>query len=131
MTGPSNNDHPESILLVDDEALVRRIGRTLLKKLRYEVLEAADGLEALRICEEQGDRIRLVLLDLTMPNLTGKETFARLHETRPELPVLICSGYLVDLSDFTRECGACPDGFVQKPFNLKDLSEKLRQIISK
>ena len=113
----------ETILLVDDEALVRRIGRTLLTKLGYEILEAADGLEALEICRVKGDSIGLVLLDLTMPNLTGKETFARLHEMLPELPVLICSGYLVDLNEFTQACGACPDGFVQKPYSFADMAE--------
>jgi CheY-like chemotaxis protein len=121
----------ETILLVDDEALVRRIGRTLLTKLGYQVLEAADGLEALEVCRTRGDEIRLVLLDLTMPNLTGKETFARLREVRPELPVLICSGYLVDLHEFTRECGACPDGFVQKPYRFEDMAEMVRETLDR
>lgn len=121
----------ETILLVDDEALVRRIGRTLLSKLGYEILEASDGLEALEICKTQGDRVQLVLLDLTMPNLTGKETFARLREIRPGLPVLICSGYLVDLDEFTRECGACPDGFVQKPYSFEDMAERVRATLDR
>jgi two-component system, cell cycle sensor histidine kinase and response regulator CckA len=119
----------ETILLVDDEALVRRIGRTLLSRLGYEILEAADGLEALEICRKQGESISLVLLDLTMPNLSGKETFAGLREMRPDLPVLICSGYLVDLDEFTRECGACPDGFVQKPYSFEDMSAIVRKTL--
>lgn len=119
----------ETILLVDDEALVRRIGRTLLTKLGYEILEAADGLEALEICRVKGDSISLVLLDLTMPNLTGKETFAQLHEMLPDLPVLICSGYLVDLNEFTSECGACPDGFVQKPYSFGDMAGMVRKTL--
>lgn len=121
----------EAILLVDDEALVRRIGRTLLSKLGYEVLEAADGLEALEICRKRGDSISLVLLDLTMPNLSGKETFAGLREMFPDLPVLICSGYLVDLNEFTRECGACPDGFVQKPYSFEDMSAIVRRTLDR
>jgi signal transduction histidine kinase/CheY-like chemotaxis protein/HAMP domain-containing protein len=121
----------EAILLVDDEALVRRIGRTLLTKLGYEILEAADGLEALEICRAKGDSIGLVLLDLTMPNLTGKETFARLHEMLPDLPVLICSGYLVDLNEFTQECGACPDGFVQKPYSFGDMADMVRKTLDR
>jgi two-component system cell cycle sensor histidine kinase/response regulator CckA len=119
----------ETILLVDDEALVRRIGRTLLSKLGYKIIEAADGLEAVELCRARGEHIDLVLLDLTMPNLTGKETFARLHEMRPELPVLICSGYLVDLDEFTRECGACPEGFVQKPYSFEDMAEMVRRTL--
>ena len=119
----------ETILLVDDEALVRRIGRTLLSKLGYEVVEAADGIEALEICRTRGDSISLILLDLTMPNLSGKETFARLREILPDLPVLICSGYLVDLNEFTRECGACPDGFVQKPYSFEDMAAIVRKTL--
>lgn len=119
----------ETILLVDDEGLIRRIGRTLLSKLGYEILEAEDGLEALEICRTRGDSISLVLLDLTMPNLSGKETFARLREMRPDLPVLICSGYLVDLNEFTRECGTCPDGFVQKPYSFEDMSAIVRKTL--
>lgn len=119
----------ETILLVDDEAVVRRIGRTLLSKLGYQVIEAADGLEAIEICRSRGGEIHLVLLDLTMPNLSGKETFARLRETHPDLPVLICSGYLVDLNEFTRECGASPDGFVQKPYSFEDMAEMIRKML--
>jgi signal transduction histidine kinase/CheY-like chemotaxis protein/HAMP domain-containing protein len=119
----------ETILLVDDEFLVRRIGRTLLSKLGYEIIEAQDGLEALEICRTRGESISLVLLDLTMPNLTGKETFARIREALPDLPVLICSGYLVDLNEFTRECGSCPDGFVQKPYSFEDMADIVRRTL--
>ncbi len=121
----------ETILLVDDEILVRRIGRTLLSKLGYDIVEASDGLEALEICRAQDAHIDLVLLDLTMPKLTGKETFARLQETHPQLPVLICSGYLVDLNEFTHDCGACPDGFVQKPYRFEELAEMVRQTLDR
>jgi len=119
----------ETILLVDDEALVRRIGRTLLSRLGYQVIEAQDGLEAVEICRTRGESLDLVLLDLTMPNLTGKETFARLHEMRPDLPVLICSGYLVDLDEFKRECGVCPEGFVQKPYSFEDMAGMIRKTL--
>ena len=121
----------ETILLVDDEALVRRIGRTLLGKLGYEIIEAKDGLEAIEICRTKGDSISLVLLDLTMPNLSGKETFAHIREMLPELPVLICSGYLVDLSEFTEECGTSPDGFVQKPYSFEVMSESVRNTLDR
>lgn len=119
----------ETILLVDDESLVRRIGRTLLTKLGYEILEAKDGIEALEICRSQRDTISLVLLDLTMPNLTGKDTFAGIREILPDLPVLICSGYLVDLNEFTRDCGCCPDGFVQKPYSFEDMADIVRKTL--
>lgn len=124
--GLAESSRHEKILLVDDEALVRRIGRTLLSKLGYEIIEAADGLEAVEVCRSRAGEIDLVLLDLTMPRMTGKETFARIHEMCPDLPVLICSGYLVDLNEFTRECGSCPDGFVQKPYSFEEMAEMVR-----
>lgn len=134
LTGPGRegltaSSRNEKILLVDDEALVRRIGRTLLSKLGYGIIEACDGLEAVEICRERADEISLVLLDLTMPRMTGKETFARLREMYPDLPVLICSGYLVDLNEFTRECGSCPDGFVQKPYSFEEMSDMVRRTL--
>ncbi len=127
--GLTESSRHEKILLVDDEALVRRIGRTLLSKLGYEIIEACDGIEAVEICRSRADEISLVLLDLTMPRMTGKETFARVREMCPDLPVLICSGYLVDLNEFTRECGSCPDGFVQKPYSFEEMADIVRQIL--
>ena len=119
----------ETILLVDDEDVVRHVASTLLEKLGYRILQACDGAEGLEVYAKHQDEIDLVLLDLSMPRMSGNETFSRLREDYGDVPVLICSGYLVDLNEFAEECGACPDGFVQKPYRLEDMSEIVRQTL--
>ncbi len=121
----------ETILIIDDEDVVRHVARTLLMRLGYQVIEARDGIEGLAAHEEHGEAIDLVLLDLSMPNLSGRETFRRLRERDSGVPVLICSGYLVDLNEFTEECGACPNGFVQKPYRFDDMSDTIRRVLDK
>lgn len=118
-----------TILVVDDEDIVRRVAVTLLTKCGFQIVEARDGLEALEILGEPAAEIDLVMLDLTMPNLSGKETFRLIRERHGSLPVLICSGYLVDVTEFAEECGSCPDGFVQKPYRIEDLSSAIKEAI--
>ncbi|MCB1064253.1 MAG: response regulator, partial [Verrucomicrobiae bacterium] len=122
-------DKRETILIVDDEDVVRRVAQTLLVKLGYHVIEARDGLEAIELYEAHGDEIDLVLLDLTMPNLSGRETFSRLRADYPDVPVLICSGYLVDVNEFAEECSSVPNGFVQKPYHFEDMSDAVRRTL--
>lgn len=119
----------ETILIIDDEDVVRHVARTLLRRLGYHVIEARDGIEGLAAHEAHRDSIDLVLLDLSMPNLSGRETFRCLRERDSGVPVLICSGYLVDLNEFTEECGACPNGFVQKPYRFEDISATIRKVL--
>ena len=119
----------ETILVVDDEDVVRHVAATLLTKLGYQVIQARDGQEGIDTYGEKRDEIDLVLLDLSMPNLSGRETFRRLREFDDEIRVLICSGYLVDLNEFSEECGACPNGFVQKPYHFDDMSAMVRQVL--
>ncbi|MCB1229790.1 MAG: response regulator [Verrucomicrobiae bacterium] len=119
----------ETVLVIDDEDVVRHVACTLLTKLGYQVLEANDGQKGLDVYAENRERIDLILLDLSMPNLSGRETFRRLREDDEDVPVLICSGYLVDLNEFTEECGACPNGFVQKPYHFDDMTATVRQVL--
>ncbi len=119
----------ETVLLVDDEVIVRNVAESLLTRLGYKVLTAGDGNEALQIYNRAPSIIDLVMLDLTMPNLSGKETFRILREKNPDIRVLICSGYLVDLNAFQEETGSRPDGFVQKPYNLDAMAEAVREVL--
>ncbi len=121
----------ETILIVDDEEVVRNVAASLLKKLGYQILMASDGLEALEILQKQEGSIDLVLLDLTMPKLSGQETFARMRAEHDFVPVLICSGYLLDLTAFKEETGDCPEGFVQKPYRLDAMAASVREILDK
>ena len=120
----------ETILLVDDEMVVRAVAQGLLKKLGYNVITADDGEAALEILARMDGGIHLCLLDLTMPRLSGKDTFAAMRRGPSRgVPVVICSGYLVDLDSFVEETGSRPDAFVQKPYALDDLARCIRDVL--
>lgn len=121
----------ETILIVDDEEVVRKVAAALLKRLGYHILTASNGLEALEIFDAQGASIDLVLLDLTMPKLSGQDTFARLRVEYKFVPVLICSGYLLDLTAFREATGHCPEGFVQKPYQIDAMAASVRNVLDK
>ncbi|MDB4673421.1 ATP-binding protein [Verrucomicrobiales bacterium] len=103
------------ILIVDDERVVRAVGEGLLRHRGFEVVSAENGAEALGILED-GIPIDLVILDLTMPVMCGRETIKKIRSDFPGVPVIICSGYLVDLDAFAEEVGSRPDAFIAKPF---------------
>jgi len=120
----------ETVLLVDDENMIIDVGEQLLHKLGYTVLIARNGKEATEIYEKNKDKIDLIILDMIMPALSGGDTFDRLKEINPEVKVLLSSGYSINgqaTEILQRGC----DGFIQKPFNMKGLSQKLRQILDK
>ncbi len=120
----------ETILLVDDEMVVRAVAQGLLKKLGYHVVTADDGEAALEILHRMDGGIQLCLLDLTMPRLSGKDTFSAMRRgPSRNVPVVICSGYLVDLDGFAEETGSRPDAFVQKPYALDDLARCIRSVL--
>lgn len=109
------------ILLVDDEKILRDVGCALLEDLGYTVFLAEDGEHALEVFDRHRSDISLVLMDMIMPKMGGKEAFLRLREQAPELKVLFCSG-------FSREgtgdelVGLGASGFIQKPYNRSELS---------
>jgi PAS domain S-box-containing protein len=108
-----------TVLVVDDEEMLRRLATAALTARGYAVLEAADGQEAVDVYARDGDRIDLVLLDLTMPVLSGREAFRHLQCLNPRVRVLFASGYAVEqLSDVERERMA---GFVKKPYRPSEL----------
>jgi two-component system, cell cycle sensor histidine kinase and response regulator CckA len=117
-----------TVLLVDDEKLVRRAGQRLLEKLGYKVIVAEDGLAAVRAFAEGRERIAAVMLDLIMPVMDGAETLEKLKEIDPQIPVLLASGYSrEEQADALMKKGA--DGFIQKPFDLATLRAKLGELI--
>ncbi len=108
------------VLVVDDEETVRRIARKMLEREGVRVIEAEDGDQGLRAFRQRMDEIALVLLDLTMPKMGGDEVFRRLHRLRPEVPVLLSSGF--DKPDVVNRLlreGAA--GFLRKPYSRKQL----------
>jgi len=118
----------ETVLIVDDEYVVIDVGQQLLRKMGYKVFAAAGGKQAIEILTTNKEEIDIVILDLIMPGLDGEETFDMLKEIKPEIKVLLSSGYSIN-SQATEILKRGCNGFIQKPFNIKDLSKKLREIL--
>lgn len=117
-----------TILLVDDEDMIIDVSQALLDKLGYQVIAAKSGEEAIEVVLRLGSGIDLVILDMIMPGMDGGKTFDRIREIHPQMPVLLSSGYAVDgqSSEILRR--GC-NGFIQKPFNIEKLSQKIRNIL--
>ncbi|MGE3073111.1 MAG: ATP-binding protein [Dehalococcoidia bacterium] len=112
------------VLVVDDDAMVRRTTTATLAELGYNVVEAPGGSTAVAILQARPDRFSAVLLDLVMPGMTGSETFRALTAIRPDLPVVVCTGYAADAhidTDVKRRIA----GLVQKPFSAERLGRAL------
>ncbi len=118
----------ETLLLVDDEALILEVGCSLLERLGYRVLVADSGMDAINMVAQAGQALDLVILDLIMPGMDGGETFYRIREVNPFLRVLLSSGYARDGKADTILKKGC-NGFIQKPFTLAALSKKVRAIL--
>jgi PAS domain S-box-containing protein len=118
----------ETILLVDDEEVIIDVGKKIMGSMGYEVLSANSGKEALAVYSEERQKIDLVILDMIMPTMGGKETYDHLKEINPAIKVLLSSGYSLNGQVQEILSQGC-DGFIQKPFNIKDLSHKLRDIL--
>jgi signal transduction histidine kinase/CheY-like chemotaxis protein len=118
----------ETILLVEDEAGIRELGSDFLQGQGYMVLTAMDGNEALRIAEGHEDLIHLLVTDIVMPNVGGKELAQRLRQVRPQIKVLFMSGYPEHPALATGDVGA-PTTVLQKPFSLDALAHKVRSLL--
>lgn len=118
----------ETVLLVDDEEMITEVGKGMLEKLGYRVFIANSGEQAVDILGQKGGEIDLVVLDLIMPGMKGDKAFDLIREIRPFMAVLLASGYAINgqASDLMRK--GC-NGFIQKPFRLSDLSQKVRKIL--
>ena len=118
----------ETVLLVDDEDMILETGGDLLKFLGYKVVLAQSGREAMETYEENRAMIDMVILDMTMPHMGGGETYDRLKEINPDIKVLLASGYSIEGQATEILARGC-DGFIQKPFNIAELSHKLREVL--
>ena len=119
-----------TVLLVDDEKVILEVGRELLEAIGYRVLTVDSGKEAIEVCRKNRDEIDIVLLDMIMPNMGGGEVFDSIKEINPGIKVLLSSGYSSDgrANDIlNRGC----NGFIQKPFSMSELSEKIKEILGK
>jgi two-component system, cell cycle sensor histidine kinase and response regulator CckA len=116
-----------TILLVDDEDMVLEVGARMLEKLHYAVLTAGNGHDAVALFARHPDRIVLVILDMNMPGMSGGVVFEELRKLKPDVKVLLTSGYGLDGQTRTLlSSGGC--GFVQKPFSIAALTHKLSEV---
>jgi PAS domain S-box-containing protein len=117
-----------TVLVVDDEPMVRGLCQRVVEQLGFETLPAADGQEALRLFRAHADEIVGVVLDLTMPQMDGVATFHALQRVRPDVKVLLCSGYGHHAASQVQSCQGLA-GFLHKPYPIKALAQKLERIL--
>jgi PAS domain S-box-containing protein len=120
----------ETILLVDDEDMIIEVGQALLKRLGHQVITAKSGEEAVEVVHRMGLGVDLVILDMIMPGMDGGRTFDRIREICPEIPIMLASGYAINGQAEEIMSRGC-NGFIQKPFSVSELSQKLRHILDK
>lgn len=113
------------VLVVDDEAVVRQTARAALERFGYSVLTAEDGLSGADLFREMANRVAVVLLDMTMPGISGEETLRRLQAVKPDVRVVLSSGY--HQSEAVRRfTGRGLAGFIQKPYTAAQLAERIK-----
>jgi two-component system cell cycle sensor histidine kinase/response regulator CckA len=125
----ASTDGP-TVLVVDDNEMLRKLAARILGRMGFRALEAADGIEALSVVQEHRERIRVVLCDVTMPRMGGWETLAALRRIDPRLPVILTSGYddAIDAGGIHEER---PDAFVGKPWRLDALRAALTEAVGR
>jgi CheY-like chemotaxis protein len=119
----------ELIFVVDDEEIIRRTAKAMLERHGYTVIAAEDGQRALELFQVLADKVAIVLLDMTMPVMSGEEAFRRLRAVRPDVKVILSSGYN-EVEAIGRFTGKGLAGFIQKPYSSTALSEKVGLILN-
>jgi CheY-like chemotaxis protein len=119
-----------TVLVIEDEAMLMDLTSQLLEKLGYKVLRAQTGREAVSIANSFEGDIDIALLDIILPDMVGTEIYPLIKEIRPNIKVLVCSGYSIDgpaqeILDAGAHC------FIQKPISISDLSQKLQELLDK
>jgi two-component system cell cycle sensor histidine kinase/response regulator CckA len=119
-----------TILLVDDEDMIIDVGQKMLESIGYKVLIAQRGSDALDVYRKHKDEIDLIILNMIMPEMSGEEIYEQLRNIDARVNVLLSSGYSINgqaKEILDRGC----NGFIQKPYSLKDLSIKVRELLEK
>ena len=116
------------ILVIEDEKIVTDVILAMLERLGYHALSAVSGAEGINIAETFKGDIDLALLDIRLPDMDGGGVYHRLKAYKPDLKVIVCSGYAIDgPAQEILDAGA--EGFIQKPFTLNTLSEKIKEVL--
>ena len=118
----------ETVLVVDDDEMILEVGEEMLRAMGYKVLLAKGGREAVEIYKAKKNEIDVVVLDMIMPDMAGGEVYDTMKEINPDIKVLLSTGYSIEgqaREILDRGC----DGFIQKPFGVKELSGRIREIL--
>ncbi len=118
----------ERILLVDDEETIARMGKKMLERLGYDVTSRAGSTDALEAFRAAPDKYDLVITDMTMPQMTGVQLAQKLLEIKPDIPIIICTGFSAKIDDERiKDYGI--RGFVMKPVVQRELAKKIREVL--
>ncbi len=123
-----NNIRKPVLLFAEDEEAVRTITESMLKMFGFEVITAVDGQDAIEKYESKKDQIDIVVLDMSMPRLSGRETFKYLHDKFPDLKIVIATGEVQEEVQDVLDAGA--KGVILKPFSIKDILGELNQVLA-
>ena len=118
----------EQILLVDDEEAILSMGKRMLERLGYQVTSRTSSLEVLEAFRASPDKFDLVITDMAMPNMPGDKLSVELTKIRPDIPVLLCTGFSENMSE-ERAASLGIKGFLFKPIVMKDLAQKIREVL--
>lgn len=128
-----NNSEPsaqgnDTILIIDDHEMVLDVGAQLLQRMGYCVLTATCGADAIDLYQAHQDQIKLIILDMRMPDMDGKQTYLYLKGINPTVKVLVTTGFYRDgQANEMLACGC--QGFFQKPYKMSELSTKVTEIL--
>jgi CheY-like chemotaxis protein len=110
--------------------MISEVGETILKELGYKVLLARNGKEAIEVYSNNKNKIDLVILDMILPEIGGDKAYEIMKDINPDIKVLLSSGYSVE-GDAAKILERGCDGFIQKPFNMKQLSKNIREVLDR
>ena len=120
----------ERILLVDDEKAILTMEKQMLERLGYQVTSRTSSIEALEAFRNNPDKFDLVITDMSMPNMPGDKLSVELTKIRPDIPILLCTGFSETMSEEKAKSLGIK-GFLFKPIVMKDLSQKIREVLDK
>jgi len=118
----------ERILFIDDEPVITNLGKQILESLGYEVVARNSSIEALELFKEKKDRFDLVITDMTMPHLTGEKLAEILMQIRPDIPVILCTGFSF-MIDEQKALNMGIRAFISKPILKQEIAETIRQVL--
>ena len=120
-------EHELTVLLVDDEEAILTIARQAFQRFGLSLLTADDGTTGVELFRQKCEEIDVVILDMEMPNMSGEEAFVIMQEIDHDVPIIIASGSIEE-DAIEKLGGVIPDGFIQKPYRISSLLQKIREV---